>query len=206
MIRTGPERAPTLILAHGAGAGSHSPFLETISKKLAERDIACIRFEFPYMQKTQSDGKKRPPDRMPKLETSFRNVFTQTEDVPLFIGGKSMGGRVASHLADELNAAGLICLGYPFHPLAKPERTRVAHLKFLQTPTLIVQGERDRFGSKTEIKNYPLSEKIRIAWSPDGDHDLKPRKASGRTHSQNLEDCADEIALFINSRCQVISS
>jgi predicted alpha/beta-hydrolase family hydrolase len=108
-----------------------------------------------------------------------------------------MRGRIASLVADEAEVAGLVCLGYPFHPVGKPDRLRVEHLAKIKTPTLIVQGERDPFGGKEEVAGYELSRKIRIAWVPDGDHDLKPRKASGRTQEQNWDSATEEIAAFV---------
>ena len=118
----------------------------------------------------------------------------------LLIGGKSLGGRVASLIAEEEHAAGrvagLVCLGYPFHPPKSPEKLRVAHLAELRTPTLIVQGERDPFGSRADIASYGLSEAITIHWASDGDHDLGPRGASGFTRKGNLAGAADAIAAF----------
>src|SRR5690606_19075513 len=114
---------------------------------------------------------------------------------PLIIGGKSMGGRVASLVAGEIYAAGkiagLLCLGYPFHPPAKPDQLRTAHLQTLVTPTLICQGTRDPFGTRDEVGTYPLSEAIEILWLEDGDHDLKPRrKISGFTAADHLKTLA----------------
>jgi predicted alpha/beta-hydrolase family hydrolase len=119
----------------------------------------------------------------------------------LFIGGKSMGGRIASLIADEAKVAGLVCLGYPFHPTGKPEQLRVEHLKSIRTPTLIVQGERDPFGTCDEVSKYKLSKRVRVHWLTDGDHSFKPRKASGRTLEENWEEGIDAVASFIaNSR------
>ena len=199
MIRTGPANAPILIFGHGAGAGMNSQFLDAFATKLSERSVACVRFEFPYMEKQRSDGRRRPPDRMPRLEERFSEIYAAVDGNAALIGGKSMGGRVASHIADRLKVAGLICVGYPFHPPGKPENTRTSHLLNLNTPTLIVQGERDRFGSKNEVESYGLSSKIHIFWSKDGDHDLKPRRSSGRSHSDNLDECVDAIAKFIHT-------
>jgi hypothetical protein len=118
----------------------------------------------------------------------------------LFIGGKSLGGRVASLAADELYSAGhndgLVCLGYPFHPPDKPGNLRTAHLEELRCPTLIVQGERDPFGSRAEVESYRLSPAIQFAWAGDGDHDLGPRGDSGFTRAGNLALAADALAAF----------
>jgi uncharacterized protein len=113
-------------------------------------------------------------------------------------GGKSMGGRIASLIADEANVAGLVCLGYPFHPVGKPDQLRVKHLLTIKTPTLIVQGERDSFGSRDEVAAYNLPEGIRIHWLPDGDHSFKPRKKSGVTEDQNREAAIGEIGAFLD--------
>jgi predicted alpha/beta-hydrolase family hydrolase len=108
-----------------------------------------------------------------------------------------MGGRIASMIADEVGAAGVLCLGYPFHPPGKPERLRTAHLETLKTPTLIVQGTRDRLGTEEEVATYALSPSIEVAWMGDGDHSFKPRKKSGRTLEQNLEAAADAVVALI---------
>jgi hypothetical protein len=118
----------------------------------------------------------------------------------LLVGGKSMGGRVASLVADKLFAAGhiagLVCLGYPFHPPRKPDKLRTAHLEGLQCPALIVQGERDPFGSRAEVAGYELAPAIRLHWAADGDHDLGPRGGTGSTRSGNLAAAADAVCAF----------
>ncbi|MEQ9123311.1 MAG: alpha/beta hydrolase [Alphaproteobacteria bacterium] len=202
-VDVGPSPAPTLLFAHGAGAPMDSGFMDARAAALAARGRRTLRFEFPYMAGRRAEGRKRPPDRMPVLEMCFREAFAAARAVtgaePLFVGGKSMGARVASHLADELGAAGLICLGYPFHPPGKPERLRTDHLAGLAMPALIVQGERDPFGRADEVARYRLAAAIRIAWAPDGDHDLKPRKASGRSHADNIAFAADAVAAFMSA-------
>jgi len=115
----------------------------------------------------------------------------------LFIGGKSMGGRIASMVADEAEIAGLVCLGYPFHPPGKPEKLRTAHLERLATPALFVQGTRDPFGTREEVAGYRLSPAIGFHWSEDGDHSLKPRKSSGRTTELSLDEAVAAIAGFL---------
>ena len=203
LLATGPEDAPTLLLAHGAGAPMDSAFMERIAGALAERGRRVLRFEFPYMAARRADGRKRPPDRMPKLEAAFREAYEAARDQaagPVFVGGKSMGGRVASHLADDLCAAGLVCLGYPFHPPGKPDRLRTEHLATLATPALIVQGERDALGARAEVAGYRLAPGIAVVWAADGDHDLKPRKASGRSHEDNIAAAADAVAAFMDAR------
>lgn len=199
-LAAGPAGGPTLLLAHGAGAPMDSDAMNRLAGALAAEGVRTLRFEFPYMAARRSDGRKRPPDRMPKLEAAFRTAFqaARAEAVgPLFVGGKSMGGRVASMLADELGAAGAACFGYPFHPPGKPERLRTEHLLEIATPVLICQGDRDPFGGRVEVVRYRLYQNIRFHWAPDGDHDAKPRKASGRTHIQNIDAIAAATARFM---------
>jgi uncharacterized protein len=117
----------------------------------------------------------------------------------LFIGGKSLGGRIASLIADEVGAAGLICLGYPFHPPGRPERLRTVHLAGLGTPTLICQGTRDPFGRPEEVADYPMSPAIRFMWVPDGEHSFRPTKASDRTWEANLDLAAGEVLAFVRA-------
>jgi len=200
-LYSGPADATsTLLLAHGAGAPMDSAWMNDLSELLAERGIAVARFEFAYMA-GRRDGHRKPPPRGDSLTGEFLDAVAQVRSTGrLFIGGKSMGGRVASMVADELAAAGsvagLVCLGYPFHPPGKPEQLRTAHLETLVTPTLICQGTRDVFGTVEEVPDYTLSPAIQFHWLEDGDHGFKPRKASGRTEGQNLAEAADAIAAF----------
>ncbi len=204
LLSDGPDSAESrLILAHGAGQGMDSPFMAEIARLLAGPELQVIRFNFPYMQTQTLSGRKRPPDREPNLLESWLEVVSQVRRDRagrLIIGGKSMGGRMASLLADELQVDALICLGYPFHPPGKPERLRTAHLCELRTPTLICQGERDSFGRRDEVSEYSLSAKIRFHWLADGDHSFKPRKASGLTLEQNLRSAARAIQDFIGEQ------
>ena len=194
----GPKRsALTLALAHGAGAPMDTPFMAHFAAAIAAAGTRVARFEFPYMAARRLDGKKRPPDREAKLLECWRAVIDQLGAERLVIGGKSLGGRMASLVADETGVRGLLCLGYPFHPPGKPERLRTAHLADLRTPSLVVQGERDPFGTAEEIPGYALSPAIALHWAPDGDHSLVPRKASGRTAEQNWDQAAEAIAGFL---------
>ena len=194
-----------LLLAHGAGAPMTSPFLEKMTVLLTERDLAVSRFEFGYMAARRHGGKRRPPPRAERLVDEYIAAVTELrERLPpkqtLLIGGKSMGGRVASLCADTLHAerkiAGLVCLGYPFHPPGKPENLRTAHLQTLRCPALIVQGERDPFGDRSEVDGYGLAPSIKVVWIGDGDHDLGPRGGSGFTRAGNLATAADAVAAF----------
>ena len=118
----------------------------------------------------------------------------------LVIGGKSMGGRMASLIADEAGVAGLVCLGYPFHPPGRPEKTRTAHLESLRTPALIVQGTRDTLGNREDVGRYTLSDAIGLTWLEDGDHSFKPRKASGLTEAENWAAGIAAVADFMAAR------
>jgi predicted alpha/beta-hydrolase family hydrolase len=205
LLETGPPDAPVrLMLAHGAGGAMDSPFMEAMARLLGDGGLGVTRFEFSYMASRRAGGKRRPPPRAEALldeyEAVVREVSRHAGGARLLIGGKSMGGRVASMLAARLHAerliAGLVCLGYPFHPPAKPEQVRIAHLEVLDCPALIVQGDRDPFGSRNEIAKLGLSGAIEIAWIPDGDHDLGPRGGSGHTRRGNLALAADRIRQF----------
>lgn len=176
-----------------------SPFLQAFAAGIALANIRVVRFEFDYMHKRRVDGLKRGPERMPALQKTWLDVCAQI-DGPFVIGGKSMGGRVASMVADQTQASGLICLGYPFHPPRKPEKLRTEHLASLRCPTLVVQGTRDPMGKPDEVDTYELSSAIRVHWVEDGDHSLVPRKRSGRTPEQNWAEAIGEIVGF----CQQI--
>lgn len=194
--------AVTLILAHGAGAPMDSGFMNDMAARLAGHGVNVLRFEFPYMAQRRADGGKRPPNPAPKLLEAWREVYAEVRPHvagKLAIGGKSMGGRMASLLADELHADALVCLGYPFYAVGKPEKPRVEHLAGLKTPTLIVQGERDALGNRAAVQGYALSPSIDVMWLVAGDHDLKPLKVSGFSHEQHLEAAAVKVAGFIAS-------
>ncbi|HEX2569001.1 MAG TPA: alpha/beta family hydrolase [Polyangia bacterium] len=187
-----------LVLAHGAGAPMDSPFMDTIAAGLGEGGIHVVRFEFPYMARRRKEGRGGAPDREPVLLARWREVVAALGGGKgLFIGGKSLGGRMASLVADELGVRGLVCLGYPFHPPGKPERTRTAHLEQLRTPTLIVQGERDPFGTAGEVERYALSPALRLAWLTDGDHSFVPRKKAGVTEADNLTQAVVLVREFL---------
>jgi len=209
-LLAGPADAPVRFLcAHGAGAGMETPFLKIFAQLLAERGAATLRFEFAYMAARRSGGTRRPPPKAERLMDEYRAaVAAAGPGAPLVIGGKSMGGRVASLVADELYAAGrvagLVCLGYPFHPPGKPEQLRTAHLQALTCPALIVQGERDPFGSRAEVEAFmaakAIAPAIRFHWAGDGDHDLGPRGGSGFTRKNNLAIAADAVAAWCEAR------
>ncbi|MGO1246764.1 MAG: alpha/beta fold hydrolase [Oceanisphaera sp.] len=198
VLINGASDAPNRVLfAHGAGAGMEHADINFFAQALADEQIQVIRFEFPYMQKTRSDGRRRPPDREPVLLDYWREIVAEFAHSRLFLAGKSMGGRMASLVADELTPTGLILLGFPFTPPNKPEKYRGAHLATLTTPTLLVQGERDAFGNKDAVQRVELSQYIQTHWLTDGDHSFKPRKASGTTLEQNLHEAVVKMRSFI---------
>lgn len=196
------------IFAHGAGAPMDSVFMQGMAERLAARGLAVLRFEFAYMAQRRSNGGKRPPNPQVQLLDCWRAVYAQVRQQvtgPLAIGGKSMGGRMASLVADELGADALICLGYPFYPAGKPEKPRVAHLAQLNTRTLIVQGERDALGNQPTVLGYRLSAAIEMLWLVAADHDLKPLQKSGFSHEQHLEQAADAIVAFLRKAPSLVN-
>ena len=200
LLWDGPDTArATLVLAHGAGQPMDSPFMESIVTGVAAEGIRVGRFEFPYMAKRRVTGRKSGPDRAPILCDAWRRVVSDSDSEVLFVGGKSMGGRIASMIADEVEATGLVCLGYPFHPPGKPEKLRTEHLADLRTPAIFCQGERDTFGTRAEVAAFYLSSKIEFEWMPDGDHSFKPRKKSGFTYEQNMAVAIESVAAFVNA-------
>lgn len=205
LLIDGPDNAPaTIVLAHGAGAPMDSGFMQAFAEGLAKRGLRCVRFEFPYMAGRRVDGKKRPPNRAPVLFETWRAVIDHFGADTIVIGGKSMGGRMASMIARELEddaipVKGLVCLGYPFHAPGKPDQTRIEHLRDITTPTLILQGTRDTFGGRGEVPTLPLSKAVRVEWLEDGDHGFKPRKKSGRTEAQNWDEALDAMDAFVRA-------
>lgn len=194
-----------LLLTHGASQPMTSRFFVTLVPMLLARGIAVTRFEFAYMRQIRVTGKRRPPPKIGMMFPELREAvdLIRADIGPrakLLIGGKSMGGRIASVMADEFFGAGqisgVVCLGYPFHPPKKPESLRTEHLQRLRCPALIVQGERDPFGTKEDVAGYALSPSIELSWVGDGDHDFGPRGKSGFTRKGNLEGAAVAIAEF----------
>jgi predicted alpha/beta-hydrolase family hydrolase len=169
-LADGPEDAKHVFLfAHGAGAPMEHPWMSAVARGMGEQGIRVVRFNFDYME-----ARRKAPDRQPVLLDTWRRVIEEHGGGgKVCIGGKSMGGRMASMVADEMGVRGLICFGYPFHPPGKPEQLRTAHLEDLRTPALILQGTRDPFGTREEVSAYRLSKAIRIEWIEKGDHSLK---------------------------------
>jgi predicted alpha/beta-hydrolase family hydrolase len=198
LLVEGPESDVTLVLAHGAGAPMDSPFLNAIARGVAASGTRVARFEFPYMAARRNGSGRRPPDPPRVLAETWRSVVEVLGGGgKLVIGGKSLGGRVASMIADQVAARGLVCLGYPFHPPGDRTRARTAHLSALSTPTLIVQGMCDPFGGPQEVAGYDLSARIHLKWIEDGDHSLKPRARSCRSEERNLREAVALVVGFL---------
>ena len=178
-----------------------SPSMTLFATTFAEAGVRVARFEFGYME-ARRNGTRRPLPRAEKLIPEYLEAVSDLGATgKLIVGGKSMGGRVASMAADELFAAGLmrgvLCLGYPFHPPGKPDALRTAHLEHLEAPCLICQGTRDPFGTKDEVPGYTLSPKVEVRWFEDGDHDLKPsKKITGATARDYARIAAEAAAAW----------
>jgi predicted alpha/beta-hydrolase family hydrolase len=192
-----------LVLAHGAGAGQQSRFMIDAARAFAERGITTATFDFPYMAQGRS-----VPDKAPVLEAAWRAAIDEARahevfrGLPLFIGGKSMGGRIASHVAAQgtPGLAGLVYLGYPLHPPGRPGQRRDAHLPAIREPMLFVQGTRDLFGTADEIAALlpGLNPRTRLHEVPDGDHSFKVRvKIAGQKQDAVLTGIFDAVAAFV---------
>lgn len=204
LLIDGPKDATvTLALGHGAGAPMDSDFMDAFARGIANGNHRVARFEFVYMAARREGGAKKPPSSQDKLLAEWRAVIARLRrtypESLVAIGGKSLGGRMASLIADEVGATSLVCLGYPFHPPGRPERLRTAHLAKLRTPTLIVQGTRDSLGNREEVADYALAPSVRFHWAEDGDHNLKPRKASGRSEAQNWTEAISAVVGFLSN-------
>lgn len=217
-----------LVIAHGAGAGLKHEFMDSYCQLMAQHNIAVWSFNFPYMQLMYETEKRRPPNKVEMLVKHYIGEIVEATtqlgtELPLFIAGKSMGGRVSSlvssmtldHLEDNyietsnlpdakltnIKIAGNIVLGYPFIPPGKPDKfePRTVHFKDLACSSLILQGERDTFGNTTLLNSKSFPEQINIRWIPSGDHSFKPLKSSGKTYEENLALAAKWSSEFIHS-------
>ena len=175
-----------VVLGHGAGAGQTSPFMVRTAEGLAERGVTAATFDFAYMA-----ARRSAPDRAPVLEARWREAIAQAKgqfgSLPLFIGGKSMGGRIASHVAAQGHPglAGLIFLGYPLHPPGQPEKRRDAHLPSIAEPMLFVQGTRDEFGSSEEIRALlPRLQRATLHEVAGADHSFKVRRGQAASREK----------------------
>ncbi len=198
----GDASSSLFVLAHGAGAGMDHPFITAVAEGLAATGIGVLRFNFSYMEQA-----RKAPDRQKILEETFADVVAAAQVVhassPLFLGGKSMGGRIASHLAASGQpCAGLVFLGYPLHPPGRPDRIRDSHLYEIDAPMLFVEGTRDAFcplDRLAEVRAHlPNSD---LAVIEDGDHSFRVRKKSGRSDAEALREVVEAVSAWILSRC-----
>lgn len=195
----GTRSETVLVLAHGAGAGMDHPFMQEAAAGLASRGIAVVRFNFPYIE-----AGRKAPDRRAVLEATYEAVVAQVREAlappSLFLGGKSMGGRVASYLPGRgVACEGLVFLGYPLHPPGRPDRIRDQHLYDLTVPALFVQGTRDPFCPLPLLKEVRSRMKApaSVLVVEDGDHSFKVRKSSGRSTSDALQEALDGVAAWV---------
>ena len=201
-----PVKSPKgiFLLAHGAGKGAASPFLETIAQGVVNSGVRVVRFNFPYMEKMLQTGRRKSPNSGKVLRKCFSDVIShciENEKVPskyMIVGGKSMGARAASMIADKHQVGGVVCLSYPFHPPRKPVPLRITHLQTIKTPTLICQGERDPNGRREEVQQYSLSKSIQFRWLVDGDSNFNPGKPSEQSLQENMTDTIETINRIIN--------
>ncbi len=195
----GPEDSDvTVVLAHGAGVPMDAPFMNTFADGIAERGFRVARFEFPYMQRQRAEGKRFPPSPTPVLvERYLAVVGALGGGAGLVIGGKSLGGRIATLIANQVQAKGVVCLGYPFHPPEKPDNVRIEYLKNISAPTLILQGAEDPFGAPDEVAGYDLPDNVKITWLDGGDHHLATAEGSETSDEQNWAEGAGAIAEFV---------
>ncbi|RUO79507.1 alpha/beta fold hydrolase [Pseudidiomarina taiwanensis] len=189
-----------VVFAHGAGAGLQSDFMQYIALGLAMRDIEVVRFNFPYWQQFMDSGRRRPPNPMAQLEHAMSSVVEHfKDDKPLFLMGKSLGARVAFRIADQVGAHGAIALGFPFHPIGKPDKLRLTDLHNQCPQNWIIQGDRDAFGRPHEVRGYALPENVKLAWLQTGDHSLIPTKRSGFEKTQLWQAAIDHVAQFVHN-------
>jgi uncharacterized protein len=200
-------RAPVLVLAHGAGAGQRSPFITAFAEAMRTRGITAVTFDFPYMHQ-----RRRMPDRTPVLEATWRAVIdhVRTERSAagrLAVGGKSMGGRIASHVLSDparplAGVDGLVLLGYPLHPPGQPDRPRTSHLPELTAPTLVVQGSADAFGAEDELRQAFSAAPAPVDWLiiAGGDHSFKVPRGGGRSQGEVMLRVYETVAAWIHER------
>ncbi|PFG09122.1 MULTISPECIES: alpha/beta family hydrolase [unclassified Marinobacter] len=209
-----------MVIAHGAGAPADSDYMEQLIMALDDVGISSVRFEFPYMQERRADGRKRPPDRQPGLLDSFALALKRAKDeLPpdcfVMAGGKSMGGRMASLLAQSANIGkssdpgfnsnlfksnpidGVVCYGYPFHPPGKLDRWRTEHLADITCPLLIVQGTRDPFGKPAELETQSAAlANCELRWLEGGNHDFQPLARQPETQNDLIRQAAQLTRQF----------
>jgi uncharacterized protein len=195
----GPEDAPLKVaLAHGLSVPMDAPFMAFFAEGIAAAGYRVARFEFPYMRERHRSEARIRPDALPVLLDTWRAVVDALGDPSrLVVGGKSLGCRTASVVANELRPAGLLCLGYPFHPPDRQDILRAAHLSDAGVPVLVIQGELDPFGSRNDLRECVFPRDVRFHWLAGGDHNFTPVDGSGRTEVDSWTEALGEVARFL---------
>lgn len=223
-----------LLFIHGAGAGQASMFMRHFVARVASQGVQVLTIDLPYMQQMNELGRRRPPPPIKHTlvqACAWYELLLPLGPTPLWVGGKSMGGRIATMLASSelasselarpevpltstdivanspegealvgrVECPGVIVVGYPFHPPKQPNKLRLAHFPGITAPMLILQGERDPFGSVDDVAGYSLPSNVQLKWLQDGDHDLKPRRASGLKHAVLIDEAATSAASFVRA-------
>jgi uncharacterized protein len=197
----GFARPPVLVLGHGAGAPQSHPFMVDVAAGLAARGVEVVTFDFVYTEK-----RRRAPDKPALLEGCYSAVVeavrARSGGRPLLLGGKSMGGRIASQIAPRHpGLAGLVFLGYPLHPPGKPEAQRAKHLGAIDAPMLFVQGSRDAFGTPDELRPILRALKAAELFVVDGgDHSFRVPKKSGASQADVMTRVMDEVARWVRAK------
>jgi predicted alpha/beta-hydrolase family hydrolase len=192
--------AVNVVFSHGSGIGMNHDFMQWVAAAMSSKNFTVYLFEFGYMQQIQMTGIRRPPPAVAKLELEYLAVLNELAlPGPLIIGGKSLGGRVASLMVERTNALGWFALGYPFHPQRKPQTLRVEHLLTSHKPGIIVQGTRDALGCYDEVLGYQLPAHIDLSWLADMDHSFKPYKASRYSQIEAVERSVLDIEQWVQS-------
>lgn len=200
MTLQGTGEKGRLLFVHGAGSGQDSFFMRQFATVIAGYGIQLMTLDFAYMRQMNIEGRRRPPPKVERLIdelTYWYELIADESGSPLWVGGKSMGGRVASMLAAQQHVAGVIITGYPFHPPRSPDKLRLSHWAAVSAPSLILQGERDPFGRPHEVEAYVLPGNVQVEWLPNGDHDFKPLRSSGLDQCALIQQAAQKAARFM---------
>jgi predicted alpha/beta-hydrolase family hydrolase len=200
VLRSGSgDGAHLLLFAHGSVEPMDEGLMEHLAVGIAEQGVDVARFEFPFMHARRKGGGAPPPDSDSILIRHFESVASKlAHRGRLVVGGWSLGCRIAARVADSTGAARLVCVGYPFHPVGKPaSKTALETIRRVRIPTLVLQGSRDPFGNREQVRGYRLVDPIKLHWLEDGNHALVPRTKSGHTYAGHIRASVKEIVHFI---------
>jgi hypothetical protein len=203
ILINGPKEAKNILLfAHGAGASMDSKFMNTISNGLNKNGIMTVRFEFPYMLKRRL-GKNSFPDKVTVLCDFYKDLYFKIKkdnlDRNIWLGGKSMGGRVSTIISKSLPVSGVVVFGYPFHPINKIDQLRLESLQLSGPPILIIQGTRDKFGNIDQVKGYKICNNNTIFWLEGGDHSYHTLKKYHISTEDNIIKAYNKASSFIKN-------